>query len=104
MYNKKDYYKILNVNIFSSKEKIKKSYRYLAMKYHPDRNQNNKENEEKFKDIVEAYEILSNKEKRDKYNIYYLTTNKYIMSGAMVILILTTSLGIIFTRNKNKYY
>ena len=74
------------------------------MKYHPDRNQNNKENEEKFKDIVEAYEILSNKEKRDKYNIYYLTTNKYIMSGAMVILILTTSLGIIFTRNKNKYY
>ena len=54
----KDYYKILNVNIFSNIDSIKKSYRELAMKYHPDRNSGDILSEEKFKDITEAYEIL----------------------------------------------
>ncbi|MGX7582828.1 DnaJ domain-containing protein [Candidatus Vidania fulgoroideorum] len=57
----KDYYKILGVDKNSTQEEIKKAYRRLAMKYHPDKNPGDKKSEEKFKEIKEAYEILSNK-------------------------------------------
>tara|TARA_B100001769_G_scaffold67995_1_gene50658 strand:- start:897 stop:1358 length:462 start_codon:yes stop_codon:yes gene_type:complete len=58
------YYKILNLNNNASEEEIKKSYKKLAIQYHPDKNPNNKEeSEKKFKEISEAYEILTNKEK-----------------------------------------
>lgn len=67
-YIMKDYYKILNVNRNSTQEEIKKSYRELALKFHPDRNPDDKSSEEKFKEISEAYEILSNDLKRAKYN------------------------------------
>ena len=97
MNNKKDYYKILNVNIFSNIETIKKSYRELAMKYHPDRNAGNIEAEEKFKDITEAYGILSNEKKRMEYNLQYLANSKYFIGG---LAIFGLGLGLILTKNK----
>lgn len=66
--NKRDYYEVLGVEKNSSKEDIKKAYRKLAMQYHPDRNPDDKEAEEKFKEAAEAYEVLSNDEKKSKYD------------------------------------
>lgn len=65
---KRDYYEVLGVSRNSTKEEIKKAYRKLAMQYHPDRNQGNKESEEKFKEAAEAYEILSHDDKRNNYD------------------------------------
>ncbi len=65
---KRDYYEILGVANNAAQDEIKKSYRTLALKYHPDRNPDNKEAEEKFKEAAEAYEVLSNEEKRQRYN------------------------------------
>lgn len=67
---KKDYYDILGVSRTATQDEIKKAYRKLAMQYHPDRNPGNKEAEEKFKEAAEAYEVLSNDEKRAKYDRY----------------------------------
>ena len=64
----KDYYKILGVDKTASIEDIKKAYRKLAMKYHPDQNPDNKVAEEKFKEVNEANEVLSNPEKRKRYD------------------------------------
>jgi len=64
----KDYYEILGVKKSASEEEIKKAYRNLAKKYHPDRNKGNKEAENKFKQISEAYAVLSDKEKREQYD------------------------------------
>ncbi|NIW80799.1 MAG: molecular chaperone DnaJ, partial [Calditrichae bacterium] len=65
---KRDYYEILNVSRNASQDEIKSAYRKLAMKYHPDRNQGNKDSEEKFKEVSEAYEVLSNSQKRQMYD------------------------------------
>ena len=67
---KRDFYEILGVAKGASEEDIKKSYRKLAMKYHPDRNPDSKESEEKFKEVKEAYEMLTNPEKREAYDRY----------------------------------
>ena len=67
---KKDYYEILEVDKKTSAEKIKVAYRKMAMKYHPDRNKEDKEAENKFKECAEAYEVLSNPEKRSLYDRY----------------------------------
>src|SRR5512138_2422347 len=64
----KDYYKILGVERNASEDDIRKAYRKLAMQYHPDRNPNNKEAEEKFKEINEAYQVLSDPQKRTHYD------------------------------------
>ncbi len=66
----KDYYQILGVSRDAAEKEIKQAYRKLARKYHPDVNPNNKEAEERFKEISEAYEVLSNPEKRSKYDRY----------------------------------
>lgn len=66
--NFKDYYKILEVDKNASQDDIKRQFRKLATKYHPDKNQGNSESESKFKDISEAYEVLSDAEKRKKYD------------------------------------
>lgn len=68
MSTKRDYYEILGVGKTASQDEIKKAYRKLAMKYHPDRNPDNKEAEAKFKEAAEAYEILSNEKKRKQYD------------------------------------
>ncbi len=64
----KDYYEVLGVDRSADDAAIKKAYRKLAMKYHPDRNPDNKEAEEKFKEIGEAYEVLSDADKRAAYD------------------------------------
>ena len=64
----KDYYEILGVKKSASEEEIKKAYRGLAKKFHPDKNKGNKEAENKFKEISEAYAVLSDKEKRGQYD------------------------------------
>ena len=66
----KDYYKTLSVRENASVDEIKKSYRELAKKYHPDANPNNKSAEEKFKEISEAYYVLSDEKKRREYDAY----------------------------------
>ena len=64
-----DYYKILGISEQADEEQIKQAYRKLAKKYHPDLNPDNPEAEAKFKDVVEAYEILGDAEKRKKYDL-----------------------------------
>lgn len=68
MEQKRDYYEVLGVSKTATPDEIKKAYRKLAIKYHPDRNPDNKEAEDKFKEAAEAYEVLSNEEKRQKYD------------------------------------
>lgn len=68
MASKRDYYEVLEVQRNAQAEEIKKAYRKIAMKYHPDRNPGDKQAEEKFKEAAEAYEVLSNPEKRAKYD------------------------------------
>lgn len=65
---KRDYYEILEVSRTATVEELKTSYRKLAMKYHPDRNPGNKEAEEKFKECAEAYEVLKDPQKRQRYD------------------------------------
>lgn len=65
---KRDYYEVLGVSKDATEQEIKKAYRKMAMKYHPDKNQGNKESEEKFKEVNEAYEVLSDVEKRKTYD------------------------------------
>ncbi len=77
----KDYYKTLGVEKNATQEEIKKSYRKLAMKYHPDTNAGKKSAENKFKEINEAYEVLSDADKRAKYDKLGSSWNQYKQDG-----------------------
>ena len=68
MAEKRDYYEVLGVQKGATADEIKKAYRKMAVKYHPDRNPGDKEAEEKFKEAAEAYDVLSDAEKRAKYD------------------------------------
>ena len=65
---KRDYYEVLGVDKNASEDDIKKAYRKIAIKYHPDRNPGNKEAEEKFKEAAEAYDVLHDPQKRQQYD------------------------------------
>jgi len=65
---KRDYYEVLGVSKNATKEEIKKAYRKQALKYHPDKNPGDKKAEENFKEAAEAYEVLSNDEKKARYD------------------------------------
>jgi len=67
---KRDYYEVLGVEKTASEDEIKRAYRRMAIKYHPDKNPDNKEAEAKFKECAEAYEVLSDAEKRKQYDQY----------------------------------
>lgn len=68
--SKRDYYEVLGVDKSASERDIKKAYKRLAMKFHPDRNEGDKGQEEKFKEVQEAYEVLTNSQKRSAYDQY----------------------------------
>ena len=68
--NKRDYYEVLGVDRSAGEEEIKKAYRQLALKYHPDRNPGNADAESKFKEATEAYEVLKDSDKRRRYDQY----------------------------------
>src|SRR5215217_6918584 len=70
MANKRDYYEILGVGRTAAPDEIKKAYRKTAMQFHPDRNPGDKAAEEKFKEAAEAYEVLSDTDKRKRYDQY----------------------------------
>src|SRR4030095_1281976 len=64
----RDYYEVLGVSKTATEDEIKKAYRKLAKKHHPDVNKGNKESENKFKELSEAYAVLSDKDKREQYD------------------------------------
>ncbi|SFF89042.1 DnaJ C-terminal domain-containing protein [Pontibacter chinhatensis] len=78
----KDYYKILGVDKKAPQAEIKKAYRALAKKYHPDKNKGDKEAEEKFKDVSEAYEVLGDEEKRKQYDQLGANWRQFQQGGA----------------------
>ncbi len=67
---KKDYYEVLGLSKGASEKDIKRAYKRLAAKHHPDKNQGSKESEEKFKEITEAYDVLTDSEKKAMYDQY----------------------------------
>lgn len=77
----KNYYEILGVDKNATQEDIKKSYKKMSMKHHPDRNQGSKESEEKFKEISEAYSVLSDDQKRREYDTYGTNGNPFGSGG-----------------------
>ncbi|MCA9933405.1 MAG: J domain-containing protein [Ardenticatenaceae bacterium] len=79
--NYRDYYKILGVSKNASEKEIKRAYRSLARQYHPDKNPNNKQAEEKFKEINEAYEVLGNADNRAKYDQLGSNYHQYRQMG-----------------------
>ena len=79
---KKDYYEVLGVDRSASAEEIKKAYRKLAVKYHPDKNPGDKSAEEKFKEISEAYEVLKDDKKKAMYDQYGHAAFEGGMGGA----------------------
>ena len=81
MAQKRDYYEVLGVEKTASEDEIKKAYRKIAIKYHPDRNPGDKEAEEKFKEAAEAYNVLHDpKTRRPQRPIMYCTIRRHVSS------------------------
>ncbi len=78
----KDYYSILGISKNANQDEVKKAYRKLAVKYHPDKNPGNNKSEERFKEISEAYEVLKDPEKRKKYDQLGANWKQYENAGA----------------------
>ena len=78
MADKRDYYEVLGLKKGASEEEIKKAFRKMAMKYHPDRNPGDKTAEEKFKEVNEAYSVLSDPDKKSKYIANQRACKKYL--------------------------
>ena len=70
---KRDYYEVLGVGRKSSQDDVKRAYRRMALKYHPDKNPDDKQAEQKFKECAEAYEVLSDGQKRQQYDQFGAT-------------------------------
>ncbi|GIV44533.1 MAG: hypothetical protein KatS3mg035_1656 [Bacteroidia bacterium] len=83
---KRDYYEVLGVSKNASQDEIKKAYRKLALKYHPDQNPGDKEAEEKFKEITEAYSVLSDEQKKSMYDRYGHEGMNGFQGGGLLIL------------------
>lgn len=101
----KDYYKILGVDKDATQEDIKKSYRKLAVKYHPDKNNGDSAFEEKFKEVAEAYDVLSNPDKKDQYDRYGSVGDNPFSGGGVPFEDLFSQFGDIFgsfTNRRNK--
>ncbi|MCS6967364.1 MAG: molecular chaperone DnaJ [Cytophagales bacterium] len=96
MATKRDYYDILGVDRNATPEEIKKAYRRTAIKYHPDKNPGDKEAEEKFKEAAEAYEVLSDPEKRARYDRYGHEGVNSSFSGGVTVEDIFSSFGSIF--------
>ncbi len=96
----KEYYDILELNEDSDKKEIKKAYRKLSKKYHPDLNPNNKEAEEKFKKIVEAYEILTGKQKPKNQNQFGGGFNQQVYARPIKIVIELTIEEVFYGKEK----
>ncbi|MCD8388252.1 MAG: molecular chaperone DnaJ [Bacteroidales bacterium] len=104
MDQKRDYYEVLGVSKTATPDEIKKAYRKLAIKYHPDKNPGDKAAEEKFKEAAEAYDVLSNEEKRQKYDQFghsmgpqgFPGGGQYYQSGGMSMEDIFSQFGDIF--------
>ena len=103
--NKRDYYDVLNINKNASESDIKKSYRKLAHLYHPDKNLGNKDAEEKFKEISEAYKILSDTQKRRNYDTYghESTNSDFNQSSININDVFGDIFGDIFSNRKKRH-
>ena len=78
MAEKRDYYEVLGVDRSATEEQIKKAYRQKAIQYHPDKNPGDKDAEEKFKEAAEAYDVLSNPDKRARYDRFATPPLRYL--------------------------
>jgi len=112
--SKRDYYEALGVEKYATADEIKKNYRNLAKEFHPDKNPDNKEAEERFKEVSEAYETLSNEEKRAKYDLFGHSQHRQtqetrrhrrtvVKNGENIILQLKITLEEIYTGINKQY-